>query len=100
MSARERLVQEVFNALIDHQRIPMFDGTGGERCVGCDDLRGEPDGSNSPRHTQHLAEAVVAALEERMGLQVNHSHTYIVGGGCSHPTKHRMMIDWMVEEDE
>ena len=47
---------------VQHQRIPMFDGYGGQRCVGCDSLRGESDGPNSPRHAEHVAVEQAAAV--------------------------------------
>jgi hypothetical protein len=53
-------VERVAEVLIQHQRIPLFDGTGGQRCVGCDSLRGETDGPNSPRHARHVAQVLVA----------------------------------------
>ena len=68
-AARERAVRVVAEALIRHQRIPMFDDTQGQRCVGCDHLLGATDGPNSSRHAEHQAEAVVAAMEAEMGLR-------------------------------
>jgi hypothetical protein len=53
-------VERVAEALIQHQRIPLYDGTGGQRCVGCDSLYGETDGPNSPRHAEHLAAVLLA----------------------------------------
>ena len=47
---------------VQHQRIPMFDGGGGQRCVGCDSLHGETDGPNSPRHAEHVAIKQAAAV--------------------------------------
>jgi hypothetical protein len=47
---------------IQHQRIPLFDGTQGQRCVGCDALRGATDGPNSPRHAAHVAEQIAVAI--------------------------------------
>ena len=56
-SAQEGLA----GVILAHQRIPLFDGTQGQRCVGCDNLRGETDGPNSPRHAAHLADAILRA---------------------------------------
>jgi hypothetical protein len=53
---------QIFDILIQHQRIPNFDAQGTNRCVGCDNLAGEPDGSNSPRHARHLAALIAAAV--------------------------------------
>ena len=56
-------LEEVLAAVnVQHQRIPMFDGYGGQRCVGCDSLRGESDGPNSPRHAEHVAVEQAAAV--------------------------------------
>ena len=56
-------LEEVLSAVnVQHQRIPMFDGYGGHRCVGCDSLRGESDGPNSPRHAEHVAVEQAAAV--------------------------------------
>lgn len=49
--------------LLAHQRIPLFDDRGGQRCTGCDNLHGEPDGPNSPRHVAHLAARIAEALD-------------------------------------
>jgi hypothetical protein len=46
--------------LVAHQRIPLFRGSVGQRCTGCDSLYGEPDGPNSPRHAAHLAAVLTA----------------------------------------
>jgi hypothetical protein len=51
--------------LLRHQRIPLFDGTQGQRCMGCDDLYGATDGPNSPRQVAHLAAALAHLLAER-----------------------------------
>ena len=56
-------LEEVLAAVsVEHQRIPMFDGGLGQRCVGCDSLRGESDGPNSPRHAEHVAVEQAAAV--------------------------------------
>lgn len=52
----------IFDVLIQHQRIPLYDGSDGNRCAGCDNLRGESDGSNSPRHARHLAALIAEAV--------------------------------------
>ena len=69
MNARERMVRVVAETLLAHQRIPMFDGTEGQRCVGCDNLRGETAGPNSPRHTAHDAQ-VLAEGRERIAREI------------------------------
>lgn len=47
--------------IVQHQRIPLFDDTFGQRCVGCDSLYGETDGPNWSRHAEHLADALLAS---------------------------------------
>lgn len=59
----------LFHALLSHQRIPTYVGNG-QRCVGCDNLHGEPDGSNSPRHTHHLADALAPVVERIVAARV------------------------------
>ena len=56
------LVEKAVRAAVAHQRIPTFDDAGGHRCSGCDHLRGEPDGANSPRHAEHQVRAVLDAV--------------------------------------
>lgn len=71
-----RPVSPEWEALADiimaHQRIPMYDGSGpvyadsglpARRCSGpgCDSLKGESDGPNSPRHAWHLTDLILAA---------------------------------------
>ncbi|HEY9352761.1 MAG TPA: hypothetical protein VIP28_05900 [Nocardioides sp.] len=55
-------VEQIAEMLVRHQRIPMYETSGDQRqrCVGCDSLKGETDGPNSPRHAQHLAEEIRA----------------------------------------
>lgn len=63
---RERLSEEIAEVLLRHQRIPLYNsGPGRNRCVGCDNLHGETDGSNSPRHVAHLADALADLLAAR-----------------------------------
>jgi hypothetical protein len=57
VSAREELAL----LLVRHQRIPIYNGTAGQRCTGCDSLHGETDGPNSPRHGEHLADLILAS---------------------------------------
>lgn len=54
------LVEQIARVIVEHQRIPTFERDGEKRCSGCDHLRGEPDGANSPRHARHVAEQIVA----------------------------------------
>lgn len=54
-------VEALVGILVGHQRIPLFDGTLNQRCSGCDTMRGDSDGPNSPRHARHLADLVIAA---------------------------------------
>lgn len=59
MNEQER-IEALAEVLIRHQRIPLYNsGPGRNRCVGCDNLHGETDGSNSPRHAEHLARAIL-----------------------------------------
>lgn len=59
------LTEQIAELLAEHQRIPMFDGSDGQRCSGgCDELRGEPDGPNSPRHAAHVAAILAARLAD------------------------------------
>lgn len=63
---REGLAAEIAEVLLRHQRIPLYNsGPGRNCCVGCDNLYGETDGSNSPRHVAHLADALADLLAAR-----------------------------------
>jgi hypothetical protein len=57
---RTPAAEELFHLIFRHQRIPTYVGHG-QRCTGCDHLNGETDGPNSPRHTQHLVDLILAA---------------------------------------
>lgn len=54
-------VERAAEVLVQHQRIPTYDARDSYRCSGCDSLKGESDGPNSPRHAIHVAEALAAA---------------------------------------
>lgn len=53
-------VEAVVEVIVSHQRIPTYRGNS-QRCVGCDHLRDETDGANSPRHARHVAEQILAS---------------------------------------
>lgn len=57
---RTPAAEELFHLIFRHQRVPTYVGHG-QRCTGCDHLKGETDGPNSPRHTQHLVDVIIAA---------------------------------------
>lgn len=60
----EALMAKAAEAMIQHQRIPLFNAPGGKRCGGCDYMYGEPDGPNSPSHVEHQARAVLDAVAD------------------------------------
>lgn len=47
---------------VQHQRIPINPRNSDHQCSGCDHLRGEPDGPNSPRHAAHVAAEQMKAI--------------------------------------
>lgn len=53
-------VEAIVEVIVGHQRIPTYRGNA-QRCVGCDHLRDETDGPNSPRHARHVAEQIIAS---------------------------------------
>lgn len=68
MSAHDpALVEKAIRAVIAHQRIPTYSDQGqlpAHRCCGCDHLRGESDGPNSPRVAEHQVRAVLDAVAD------------------------------------
>lgn len=58
----EALVATLTAIIVSHQRIPLYDNSMGQRCVGCDNLHSESDGPNSPRHAEHVAREIAATL--------------------------------------
>ena len=82
----EALAKVLGEVIVRHQRIPLFNGTGNNRCSGCGNLHNATDGPNSPRHAAHVAAeqaldilasdwlaARIAAAEQR-GREDNADH--------------------------
>ena len=64
-------IERIFEVIIAHQRIPKFDGTHGQRCVGCGHCDGATDGPNSPRHARHVAAEIAPVVADLITDAVN-----------------------------
>jgi hypothetical protein len=61
-AASEDDAEALTELIVAHQRIPMYGHIpNAQRCTGCDHLKAESDGPNSPRHAAHLAQVILAS---------------------------------------
>ena len=88
MSARERLVLVVAEALLARHNARFAQGT-------------ERDHYEAPPiWMTREAEAVVAAIEAEMGLRVEALDAHMLGDGVFHPASHRLVTDWVSDDGD
>lgn len=81
-----QIPEDVLRAVIQHQRVPVYDGTYTNQCVGCDHLKGESDGPNSPRVVSHQIEMLRQHLaKEQYGVQIVYKDPKAAGAVSDEP---------------
>lgn len=96
--------EDVLMAVVRHQRIPLYDGSpeaiaGGQRCSGCDHLKGKTDGCNSPRVAAHQIEMLRQHLaKEQFGVQVVYADP-VASGSCKKGEVYEPRWHWFEDKD-